>query len=265
MCLSYIYWNVRPELLRFGPLVIRWYGLFFALVFALGLLLVRWQFRVEHKEEKDLDQLLVCLVVGTVVGARLGHCLFYDPVYYLRHPVEILEVWQGGLASHGGAVGILVALYIYARHRPDQPYLWLLDRIVVPAALGGCLIRLGNLFNSEILGTPARVPWAFVFGRSDAVPRHPVQLYESAVYALIFLVLLWTYRRLRAQTPRGLLLGLFLASVFTFRFFIEFFKERQAAYESHYPLRTGQWLSLPFIALGVGLLWRALKRRTEGR
>lgn len=254
--LSYVYWDVRPELFRLGPLGVRWYGLFFAILFAIGLLIVRWQFRLEHKDETSLDKLLLYMIVGTIVGARLGHCLFYDPIYYFHHPLETIEIWQGGLASHGGAAGILVSLYFYTRCRPDQPYLWLLDRIVVPTAMGGSLIRLGNLFNSEILGTPTHVPWAFVFERVDSVPRHPVQLYESFAYALIFIVLLRVYWRLRAQTPRGLLLGLFLVNVFTFRFFIEFLKEHQAAYGYHFPLKVGQWLSIPLIVAGVVLLWR---------
>jgi phosphatidylglycerol---prolipoprotein diacylglyceryl transferase len=262
MCLvSYVYWNVSPVLFHLGPLVIRWYGLFFAIVFALGFLIMRWQFRVEHKDASSLDKLALYIMAGTIVGARLGHCLFYDPVYYFRHPVEILMVWRGGLASHGGAAGILIALYLYTRNRPDQPYLWLLDRMVVPAALGGSLIRLGNLFNSEILGTPTRVPWAFVFEQVSSQPRHPVQLYESIAYALIFVMLLRVYRRLRAQTPSGLLLGLFLVSVFMFRFFIEFLKQPQAAYAHHLPLKTGQWLSIPFIGLGAVLLWRVSRRR----
>jgi phosphatidylglycerol---prolipoprotein diacylglyceryl transferase len=259
---SYIYWNVRPELIRLGPLTVRWYGLFFALLFWLGYLIVRWEFRVENKNDQDLDRLLIYIVIGTVVGARLGHCLLYDPAYYLKHPLEILAIWKGGLASHGGAVGVLTALYFYARRRPDQPYLWLLDRIVVPTALGGCLIRVGNLFNSEILGRPTRVPWAFVFERVDLVPRHPVQLYESAAYLLIFVVLLLLYNRLRSNTPRGLLLGLFLLSVFTFRFFIEFLKERQAAYAGNLPLSVGQCLSIPFVVVGAILLRRALKAGT---
>jgi prolipoprotein diacylglyceryl transferase len=257
--LSYIFWDVSPELFRIGPLAVRWYGLFFALLFWIGFLIVQWQFRVEGKDEMSLNSLLTHLVVGTVVGARLGHCLFYEPGYFLRHPLEVVAIWQGGLASHGGALGVLIALYLYSRKHPDQPYLWLLDRICVPTALGGCLIRLGNLFNSEILGTPSHLPWAFVFAREDQVPRHPAQLYESAAYALVFLILLFVYRKWRAATPRGLLLGLFLVLVFTARFLIEFVKQRQAAYEQGMALSVGQWLSLPFLAAGAGLLWRAWK------
>lgn len=259
--MAYIYWNVRPEIVQLGPLVVRWYGLFFALLFAIGYAIARWQFRAEHKDEKQLDTLLVYVVIGTIVGARLGHCLLYEPDYYLRHPVEILKVWKGGLASHGGAVGVIFAVWLFSRRRPDFSFLWLLDRIVVPTALGACLIRVGNLFNSEILGEPTRLPWAFIFARAEEhpVPRHPAQLYESISYLIVFIALLLIYRRLKSQTPRGLLLGLFLISVFTIRFFIEFVKQRQADYEANLPLSVGQMLSIPFIAAGVVLVWRALR------
>jgi len=257
MLFSYIHWRVGPDLIHLGPLTLRWYGLFFAILFIIGYWIVAWQFRIEGKDQGSLDTLLVYLVVATIVGARLGHCLFYDPAYYLKHPVEILEIWKGGLASHGGVIAILIALYFYTRHRPDQPYLWLLDRLTVPTALGSAFIRLGNLFNSEILGTPTHVPWAFVFTREDMVPRHPAQLYESLSYALIFVALLLIYNRFRARTPRGLLLGLFLTLIFVARFLIEFVKQRQAAYAENLPLSVGQLLSIPFIVAGLVLLWRA--------
>jgi len=261
--MAYIYWNVRPEVVEFGRVTVRWYGLFFAVLFLVGYAIARWQFRVENKDPRSLETLFVYMVAGTIIGARLGHCLFYEPGYYLRHPVEILEVWKGGLASHGGAAGILIALYLYSRWHPDQPYLWLLDRVVVPAALGGAIIRLGNLFNSEILGRPTHLPWGFVFARIDSVPRHPAQLYESLAYGLVFIGLLRVYGRWRAQTPRGLLLGLFLVSVFTARFLLEFLKERQASYEQPLPLSVGQLLSLPFI--GAGLILLCHSRRTSRR
>ena len=237
----------------------------FALGFYFGFLIVRWQFRIEGKNENDLNTLLLYLLVGALAGARLGHCLLYEPAYYLRHPLEILAFWKGGLASHGGTLGILIALYWYARRRPDQPYLWLLDRVVVPAALAGALIRIGNLFNSEILGRPTHVPWAFVFPLVDLTPRHPVQLYESMTYALVFIVLLRMYARRRAETPRGLLLGCFLVMVFTCRFLLEFFKEPQAAYEGNFILTVGQWLSLPLILAGLALLWRVFHASTRSR
>jgi phosphatidylglycerol---prolipoprotein diacylglyceryl transferase len=260
--MAYIYWDVRPVLVQFGPLAVRWYGLFFALLFAIGYAIARWEFRIEHKDVTTLDSLLVYMVLGTIIGARLGHCLFYEPDFYLSHPVEILKIWHGGLASHGGALGNLIAIYLYSRRHPDQPYLWLLDRVVVPTALGGCFIRLGNLFNSEILGTPSHLPWAFIFAREDLVPRHPAQLYESLAYLLVFFGLLWVYHRLRDRTPPGLLLGLFLLSVFTFRFLIEFVKQRQADYGHNMPLSVGQLLSLPFILAGIVFTWRALHRHS---
>jgi prolipoprotein diacylglyceryl transferase len=257
---GYVYWPFHPEILRVGPLVFRWYGLLFALGFYFGFLIARWQFRIEGKNENDLNPLLFYMVGGALIGARLGHCWLYEPGYYVRHPLEMLRFWEGGLASHGGTLGILIALYFYARRRPDQPYLWLLDRVVVPTGLAGALIRIGNLFNSEMLGLPSTVPWAWVFPRVDQTPRHPVQLYESLAYLFTLVVLIRSYARRRAQTPRGSLLGLFLVLVFTFRFFLEFFKERQATYEQHFPISVGQWLSVPLVLGGLVLLWRA--RRT---
>lgn len=254
-------WNISPELLELGPFTVRWYGLFFALGFFFGYALIRRVFIREDKPQEDLDRLLLYVLAATVVGARLGHCLFYDPAYYLSHPVEILEVWKGGLASHGGAIGILVGLCLYARSRPTQPCMWLLDRIAVPTALAACFIRLGNLFNSEIIGEPTEVPWAFVFARVDNQPRHPAQLYESIAYALIFVVLLSVYRKFGASTPRGLLLGLFLVKVFSARFLIEFVKVRQAAYGGALPLSVGQLLSIPAIIIGIGLLIHAAKQK----
>lgn len=263
-----IVWNVGPEIVQLGPFTLRWYGLLFALGFFLGFFLMRWMFRREGKPEQDLDPLLVYMLVGTIVGARLGHVLFYEPAYYLSQPWLILQVWKGGLASHGGTLGILIALYLYARKRPKQPYLWLLDRMAVPTALGATFIRLGNLFNSEILGIPTDKPWAFVFERAGSllpadrlVPRHPAMLYESLSYFAIFWLLLWVYRKYGAKTPHGLLLGLFLVLVFTARFFIEFVKLHQADFTTDLPLRMGQMLSIPFVVGGLALLVRAGRTR----
>lgn len=256
---AYIYWNADPTFFSLGPFTVRWYGLLFALAFILGYWIVGWMFRREHKPVEDLDRLLLYMMFGTVIGARLGHVLFYDPAYYFSRPMEILKIWEGGLASHGGAIGIFAALYLYARRRPDQPYLWLLDRVAVPTALGGVFIRLGNLFNSEILGVPTEAPWAFVFARVDMVPRHPAQLYESLAYGLIFMMLLAVYRHRGAATPRGFLLGLLLMLVFGARFIIEFVKASQAAYDVGM-LSVGQWLSIPLVAAGAVLLMRAWRQ-----
>ena len=254
-----IIWNVDPDILSIGPLTIRYYGLLFALSFFMGYNIIRSVFRRENKPESDLETLLTYMMIGTIAGARLGHCLFYDPIYYLSNPLKILMVWEGGLASHGGAIGILTALYIYSHKRPGQPYLWVLDRMVIAIALAGLFIRLGNFFNSEILGIPSDVPWAIIFDRIDSAPRHPAQLYESITYGLIFVGLYRIYVKLGEKTPKGFLLGLFLVSVFGFRIFIEFVKERQAAYNAELPLSVGQLLSIPLVIAGVVLLTRALK------
>lgn len=254
-----MHWNIDPEVFSLGPISIRYYGLLFAAAFFVGFVIIRRIYEEEGKPEGDLDSLLTHMMVGTVAGARLGHCLFYDPGYYLSNPIEILKVWEGGLASHGGAAGIFSALYVYTRRHADQPYLWILDRMAIVIALAGFFIRTGNFLNSEILGVPSDVPWAVVFERIDALPRHPAQLYEALAYGTISAGLYATYVRFRATTPSGLLLGLFLVMVFTFRFFIEFVKERQAAYGSDLPLSVGQLLSVPLVLLGFVLLFQAYR------
>ncbi|PWV58516.1 prolipoprotein diacylglyceryl transferase [Plasticicumulans acidivorans] len=254
--MSPLHWNVDPELLHIGGFALRWYGLLFAAAFLVGYEIMRRVFRAEGKPEADLDALLLYMMLGTVIGARLGHTLIYAPDYYLAHPWKILAVWEGGLASHGGAVGIFIALWWYARKRPDQPWLWLLDRLSIPTALGGAFIRLGNLFNSEILGHPASVPWAVVFERVDSLPRHPVMVYEALAYLAIFILLRVLYRRRLAATPPGMLLGTFLLTVFGARFVLEFFKEEQADWVAG-SLTVGQWLSVPMVMAGLILLLRA--------
>ena len=251
-----ITWDINPEVFSWGIISVRWYGLFFALSFLLGFHIVQWIFRKEGRPEQGLERLLIYAMTGTIVGARFGHCLFYEPAYYLANPIEIIKFWHGGLASHGGAIGMVLSVYLYTRTQPDQTFLWLMDRIAIPAALGGAFIRLGNLFNSEIIGTPSAVPWAFVFARIDPDPRHPAQLYESIAYGIIFLFILYIYRKRLDFTPAGLILGLYFVSVFGSRFLIEFVKERQAAFGHELSLSMGQWLSLPMIFVGAFLLWR---------
>lgn len=254
--LAQITWDVSPEIFRIGPLPIRWYSLGWLLAFAVGFHLVRWVYRKEGKPERDLESVLLYMILGAIIGARLGHCFFYRPDYYLANPLEIIAFWKGfrGLASHGGAVGILVSLYIFSRRHPDQPYLWLVDRVVGPTALGGFFIRMGNLMNSEILGLPTDVPWATVFVRVDSVPRHPAQVYEALSYLGVFFLLLTMYRRKGPKLPHGLLLGTFLVTVFGARFFIEFVKERHSPFEVGLPLNMGQILSIPVVLAGVGLM-----------
>lgn len=277
---EYMIWNVDPVLLDFGPLQIRWYGLLFALGFVFGYLIIRNVFLREGRPEPDLDPLLWHMVLGVVLGARLGHCLLYEPGYYLSHPLEILMIWHGGLASHGGAIGVLISLFFYSRKRPDQPYLWVLDRVSLAVPLGGAMVRLGNFFNSEIVGRPTQVPWAVHFLRIDRLPRHPAQLYESAVYFLCFLMMMAIYRRTSYYTDskqakvnsltkvkfykfrpeNGFFFGLFLVLVFGFRFAIEFVKEPQVAFENTLWLDLGQILSLPFVLLGLFLICRTALR-----
>jgi prolipoprotein diacylglyceryl transferase len=260
--LAQITWDVSPEIFRLGPFPIRWYSLGWLLAFGVGFYLVRWMYQKEGKPEKDLESVLLYMILGAIIGARLGHCLFYRPDYYLANPLEIVAFWKGfrGLASHGGTLGIMVSLYIFSRKHVDQPYLWLLDRVAAPTALGGFFIRMGNLMNSEILGLPSDVPWAMVFTRVDAIPRHPAQLYEALSYLLVFFLLISLYRRKGQRLPPGTLIGIFFATVFGARFLIEFVKERHAAFEVGLPLSMGQILSIPIIALGLGLIFWSAKK-----
>ncbi len=256
MIISSIWWQVSPEIMKLGPFSLRWYGLLFALAFVFGYIILTKVYKREKKPLEDLEKLSVYVILGTVIGARLGHCLFYDPSYYLTNPVEILKVWQGGLASHGAAIGILIALYLFSRKKRDQNVIWILDRLVIVVALGGALIRLGNLFNSEIIGKATDVPWAFVFVRVDEIPRHPTQLYESLFYFLSFVVLYFIYNKKSTSLKQGFLFGLFLILVFGFRFFVEFLKENQSAFESSLPINMGQILSIPFVLLGIYFVFR---------
>jgi phosphatidylglycerol:prolipoprotein diacylglycerol transferase len=256
-----IHWNVDPEIFHIGIISIRYYSLLFMLSFIVGIYIFQWVYKRENKPKEALDPLLIYMLLGTVIGARLGHCLFYDASYYLSHPIKIFKVWEGGLASHGAAIGILLSLYLFSRKHPEQPFLWLVDRIVITVALAGSFIRLGNLFNSEIIGKPADVPWSFVFERVDNIPRHPTQIYESVAYFIIFVILFRIYKKYGSATPRGYLLGLFLVLVFGFRFFVEFLKENQVAFESGMALNMGQILSIPAVIGGMILIYYSLKSK----
>ena len=257
--LSYITWDVGPELFNIGPFSVRWYGLLFAMAFIVGFKIMQWMYKRENKPESDVEQLTIYMIVGTVIGARLGHCLFYNPEYYLANPLEILMVWKGGLASHGASIGILISLYVYTKKKKVS-FLWQMDRVVVATALGGSFIRLGNLFNSEILGKAADVPWAFIFTKVDNVPRHPTQLYESLGYLVIFLILFFIYKNKYKVLNDGFIFGLFLFLLFTFRIIVEFFKENQTGFEEGMAFNMGQLLSVPFVILGVILIVRSLKK-----
>lgn len=264
MILNYITWNVDPEIFSIGNLSIRWYGLMFAFAFLSGYIVFTRFLKNKRLDAEMLDQLLIYVAVGTIVGARLGHCLFYEPHYYLSNPVEILKIWEGGLASHGAAIGIVLALWLYIR-KHKLSFLWLMDRIVIVVPLGGAFIRTGNLFNSEIYGRATDVPWAFLFVRDvirdpntgailPNVPSHPTQIYEALSYLTIFVILFLYFRKNHDKVRDGFIFGVFLILLFTARFFIEFIKHDQVAFESGMTFNMGQWLSLPFILIGFGLI-----------
>jgi len=262
----FVTWDVDPNLLNLenvpilGQLTIRYYGVLFAAAFVFGYVLFMRIFKTEGISIEVLDRLTLYMVIGTVVGARLGHVFFYQPDYYLSHPHEILYIWHGGLASHGAAIGIMVALYLFVR-KEKKPYIWILDRMSIAVALSGFFIRMGNLMNSEIYGVETDLPWGFVFVRNNEIlPKHPTQIYEALAYLAIFFVLYRLYFRNKGKFRPGLLFGLFMILVFTARFLIEFIKEVQVPFEQGMALNMGQWLSLPFIILGVILLYRTMKR-----
>ena len=256
-----IHWAFDPILFSVGPLTIRWYGLLFVGAFLIGQWMLGRIFAAEGVPRENAERLMIHALLGAVVGARLVHCLFYEPDYYLSHPLAILRIWEGGLASHGGALGMLLALWFAARTaQPKLPFLWLIDRVSMPAALGAVFVRVANFLNSEIVGIPTSGRWGVVFESIDGLPRHPAQLYEAIAYALIFVVLLAIYRRSGKRTPEGLLFGVLMALVFTARIFVEFFKMPQAAYEAGQLFSVGQYLSLPFVMLGVVMMMRAIRR-----
>ncbi|MDZ7771308.1 MAG: prolipoprotein diacylglyceryl transferase [Balneolaceae bacterium] len=239
-----------------GPIQPHWYGFLFAMAFVAGFAIESRLFRDGGRSMEELEQLLTYILIATVVGARLGHILFYDPVYYLTHPSQILAVWEGGLASHGAAIGILLAMYLFVRKRRDMSFLWLADRVVVVVALGGAFIRTGNFVNSEIIGKPTELPWGVIFSRIDMVPRHPTMLYEALLCLLVFGILLLVYRRYRRQPPEGSLFGIFLVLLFGGRFLLEYTKVFQAEFAANWMFNMGQLLSIPLIVLGLWLLAR---------
>jgi prolipoprotein diacylglyceryl transferase len=259
--LVFIHWNASPEIFHLGSLSVRWYGLFFATGFLFGYYLVEQMFKYEKLELKWLESLFVYMIVATIIGARLGHVIFYGWDYYSRNPLEIIKVWHGGLASHGGAIGIFIALIFWSKKISKRSVLWVLDRVVVPTALVAAMIRTGNLMNSEIYGVQTDLPWGFIFERNgETVPKHPTQIYEALAYLLTFAVTLCLYWRTNSRRKEGLITGVFFIMIFLSRFLIEFIKEDQEAFEAGMALNMGQWLSIPFVLGGLFLVIRSLKR-----
>ena len=260
--MEHLIWNIDPVLISFGSIKIHWYGVLFASAILSGLQVMKWIYKTENIDQASLDTLLGYVVVGIIVGARLGHCFFYDPDYYFAHPIKILAIWEGGLASHGGGLGVILAIGLYAKKHATS-YLWLLDRLAMATALFAVFVRCANFINSEIIGVSTDVPWAIVFARIDNLPRHPAQLYEAIAYLFIFILLISVYKRFKRNSPKGLLLGTFLILTFTARFLIESVKQKQAAYASEFFLNTGQMLSIPFFIAGIILVVMAIKNFTK--
>ncbi len=260
----FVYWN--PDLTAFG--FVRWYSLCWLAGLLLAYLIVRRLYRQQGIKAELFEPLFVYCFVGILAGARLGHCLFYQPGYYLASPAHVAEMllpihflpqggWKftgyEGLASHGGTLGLMAALWLYVRK--TKVNIWrVLDNVAIATPATACFIRLGNLMNSEIIGKVTDVPWAFIFARVDTMPRHPGQLYEALAYALLFFIGWAVYRKRPARVGTGFFFGLCLTCIFTARFLIEYTKEVQEAFEASLPLDMGQLLSIPFIALGVACM-----------
>ncbi len=258
--LGFINWDVKPELFEIGPVVIRYYGLLFALAFYAAYLVFLKIFKRENIKLEVLDSLTFYMIIGVVVGARLGHILFYQPMDYINDPLEILKVWHGGLASHGAAIGILIALFMFSR-KHKRSYLWILDRIAIVVPLSGAFIRLGNLMNSEIYGGVTDMPWGFVFVRNgETLPKHPTQIYEALCYIAIFVLLWWMYRAGKKINIPGYFIGLMVTLLFTARFLVEFVKNVQVDFEASMFLNMGQLLSIPFIIGGLLTMWWSMKQ-----
>jgi len=258
--LSFIHWNVNPEIFHLGPLSVRWYGFLFASGFLIGYYIGEKMLKSEGVPQNWIDSVFFYIIIATILGARLGHVFFYGWDYYSQNPGEIFKVWHGGLSSHGGTLGILVAIIIYSKVVTKRSMLWILDRIVVPTALVAAFIRLGNLMNSEIYGVQTSLPWGFIFERNaETVAKHPTQLYEALAYIFTFVFLMFMYWKTRAKNKEGLIFGIFFMFIFGSRFLIEFIKEDQEAFEAGMALNMGQWLSIPFVVGGLFLAIRALK------
>lgn len=274
MILNYIHWNPDPEIINIFGISIRYYGLLFVGGLILCIYILSWIYKRENIPSENLEKLSIYGMIGILAGARLGHCLFYEPSYYLSNPAEMILpitflpdggikfIGYQGLASHGGALGLIIALFFYSR-KTKHPMIDTIDLIAVVAALGGGFIRLANLMNSEIIGMPTTRPWGFIFERVDNVPRHPAQLYEAISYFLIFAIMIFLYKTKRAKLKNGFFFGLVLVLIFIARFIIEFSKENQVGFEERMTFNMGQLLSLPYIFVGIGFiifgLWKTRK------
>ena len=290
--LGFITWDPGLDAFHIGPLSFRWYSLCWLIGLAIAYIVVRKLFKDQKIADEKFDPLFIYCFLGILIGARLGHCIFYEPGQYLTSvkgfiemllPIRFIspETWEWkmtgyeGLASHGGTLGLIIALWLYVRHT-KVPIWQVLDNIAIATGITACFIRLGNLMNSEIIGNVTNMPWAFEFVQRDGLPRHPAQLYEAIAYLLLFILMLWLYKKDKAQTKKSLsslhsqlsptvgtgwYFGLCLTWIFTFRFFVEFLKKEQVAFEQGMPLDMGQLLSIPFIIVGIYCMIRAQKKQ----
>lgn len=276
MILNYITWDLKPQIFNIGSFEVRYYSLLFGIGFIIGYYLLLRMYKKEGVSVELLDKLTIYVIIATILGARIGHCLFYEPSEYLANPLKIILPFQGkigrdfrftgyqGLASHGGVIGILLGIYLYAR-KFKLNYLWVLDRLSIPAALAAAFIRIGNFFNSEISGIPTTLPWGVKFMRvkdefdiaaNEILPKHPTQLYEALAYLAIFILLYYLYNRKYKTVKQGFFFGILMTTIFTARFFIEFVKDVQESFEKDMILNMGQLLSIPFVAVGIYLILR---------
>lgn len=270
MTLLQIDWNPSPILFKIGSFAIRYYSLMFVIAFMLGLNLMKRIYIKDKISLEKLDSLFIYAVVATLIGARLGHFLFYDPEFLIKKPLEVILPFRfspkfeftgfAGLASHGAAIGIIVSMYLYSKKILKKPLLFILDRVVIPFAIGGMFVRLGNLMNSEIVGTPTGSDFGFIFRRlGEDFPRHPAQLYEAVSYLGIFVILWYLYWKTDKKEKLGYLFGVYLALTFMARFVIEFFKKAQVDNRVDWALNTGQWLSVPLVIIGLYYIFRKTK------
>jgi prolipoprotein diacylglyceryl transferase len=274
-----ITWDISPVIFSIFGREIRWYGLLWALGLLAAVSIVQKIYKSEKISDKWFESLFTYIIIGIIAGARLGHCLFYDPEHYLSHPLEILKIWEGGLASHGGVTGIIIAVWLYSKRITHKSMLWTFDRIVVPAGLTAAMIRIGNLMNSEIYGGPTDLPWGFNFVRdkhwalpltqdgSGALPCHPTQIYEALIYLIIFGVCTYLYWRTDAKNKSGFIIGIAMIGIFAARILIEYLKNIQEPFElalrSSIGLDMGQLLSIPFVLWGIWLVWNANKKKAH--
>ncbi len=278
MILNYIHWNPDPEIINIFGFSLRYYSILFAVGLILCIYVLSWIYKRENIPSEHLEKLSIYGMIGILAGARLGHCLFYEPSYFLSHPLEMILpitfppdggvkfIGYRGLASHGGVLGLLIALFFYSR-KTKHSMIDTIDLIAVVAGLSFGFIRLGNFMNSEIIGIPTKKPWGVIFEQVDSLPRHPAQLYEAISYFLIFTIIIILYKKMRDRLKNGFFFGLGSVLFFTARFIIEFVKKDQVGFEEGMTFNMGQLLSLPYIVVGIGFiiygLWKTRKLSTQ--